>query len=200
MGGVGPRPGTLPSESDSALANSLVTGIFDPTPGAAPKRRVNRRRTAGPGKVHHSPAQTMTCGFQAASGFHNLVIVSDLQRYGWPGGGHTARSYSRISPPRTFLCRIRTVAGWVTGVYRSKMSRLLGPAGSLSRLCGPVDSLITAKYLPAQCRCFQAYDDRLVMIGYRPDRRHTRPRRESGSGLPVPGSTARRSRPPARPG
>jgi hypothetical protein len=41
-------------------------------------------------------------GFQAASGFHNLVIVSDLQRYGWPGGGHTVRSYSRISPPRDF--------------------------------------------------------------------------------------------------
>ena len=34
-------------------------------------------------------------------GFHNLVAVSDLQRYGWAGGGHAARSYSWISPPRT---------------------------------------------------------------------------------------------------
>ena len=35
---------------------------------------------------------------------------------------------------------------------------------------------------------------------YRPDQLHTRPPRESGSGLRVPGSTARRSRPPARSG
>jgi hypothetical protein len=34
--------------------------------GAVPRRRVNRRRTAGPGKVRHSPARTMTGGFQAA--------------------------------------------------------------------------------------------------------------------------------------
>ncbi len=43
-----------------APAAGPVTGIFYLTPGAAPKRPVNRRHTAGAGKVHHSPAQTMT--------------------------------------------------------------------------------------------------------------------------------------------
>jgi hypothetical protein len=50
MGCVGPRPRPPPSESDSCWADALVTGIFDSAPGVAPTRRVNRRRTAGPGK------------------------------------------------------------------------------------------------------------------------------------------------------
>jgi hypothetical protein len=42
-------------------------------------------------------------------GFHNLVAVSDLQRHGWGGGRHAARSYSWISPPRTLRRRILAV-------------------------------------------------------------------------------------------
>jgi 2-dehydropantoate 2-reductase len=43
-------------------------------------------------------------------GFQYLVIVSDLQRYGWASEGHAARSYSWIKPPRTFRRRISAVA------------------------------------------------------------------------------------------
>src|SRR6266567_8855560 len=42
MGCVGPRPGIPPSESDSRLADALVTGIFDRTPEAAPRSGVNK--------------------------------------------------------------------------------------------------------------------------------------------------------------
>ena len=43
-------------------------------------------------------------------GFHNLVVLSDLQVQGCPDDCHAARSYSCISPPRTFRCRIRADA------------------------------------------------------------------------------------------
>ena len=88
MGCVGPRPGTPPSESDSRSADALVTGIFDPTPGAAPKRRVHGRRTAGPGKVHHGPAQTMTGGFQAAGQLTWIIFPGAGSRHSSPGCTH----------------------------------------------------------------------------------------------------------------
>src|ERR1700730_12567629 len=98
MGCVGPRLGTPPSESDSRPADVLVPGIFDFTPGAAPKRRVNRRRTAGPRKVHHSPAQTMT-------GVRVPETVSP----------HAPWAYSWIRPPRWSWRRMRILLVSVDG-------------------------------------------------------------------------------------
>jgi hypothetical protein len=47
----------------------------------------------------HPPASTLVPVNHV--GFHDLVIVFDLQRYGWAAGRHAARSYPWISPPRT---------------------------------------------------------------------------------------------------
>ena len=47
-------------------------------------------------------------------GFHNLVRVSELRSRGWASGGHAARSYSLISPPRTLRRHIFAVARSVT--------------------------------------------------------------------------------------
>src|SRR5260370_10540410 len=57
------------------------------------------RRNAG--RIRYEPADRV--------GFHNLVTVSDLQCHGWAGGYHAARSYSWISPPKTFRRRISAV-------------------------------------------------------------------------------------------
>ena len=49
-------------------------------------------------------------------GFHNLVAVSDLQRHGWTGDYHAARSYSWIRPPKTFRRRVFAVVRSVTAI------------------------------------------------------------------------------------
>ena len=66
-------------------------------------------------------------------GFQYLIIVSDLQRWGWADDSHAARSYSWISPPRTLRRRIRAVAGSVTGA--AGMSSQSGGRRFLAR-CG----------------------------------------------------------------
>ena len=74
MGCVGPGPGTPPSDSDSRFAGALVTGIFDPKPRAAPRRRVNHRPATGPQKVHRRHARrAMSRG-----------CACDLDRNSWP--------------------------------------------------------------------------------------------------------------------
>jgi NAD(P)-dependent dehydrogenase (short-subunit alcohol dehydrogenase family) len=47
---------------------------------------------------------------EAPVGFQYLVILFDLQRYGWVGDRHAARWCSWISPPGTFRRRIGAVA------------------------------------------------------------------------------------------
>jgi hypothetical protein len=75
-----PRPGTPPPDSDSRPADALVTGLFDRMPGAAPKRRAAVGRGQGPGRVHHSPAQTMTGGFRGAVRDHPARYASGPMR------------------------------------------------------------------------------------------------------------------------
>jgi hypothetical protein len=71
-------------------------GQPDPRSSLIP-RSVDRRR--------HSSVQ----------GFRNAARVADLERCGWAGDRHAARSYSWISPLRTLRRRIRAVARPVTG-------------------------------------------------------------------------------------
>jgi hypothetical protein len=135
MGCVGPRPGTPPSESDSRLADALVTGIFDRTLEATPKSRVNRRPAAGPcryrGRENPAPqsSRELLCGTVRA---HR------------PDGGHRPDADLR-----------RTASADDPGPVRGPLQRTAPssrpsapPAAARSPCCGPLPEADPAPAYP----------------------------------------------------
>jgi hypothetical protein len=78
-------------------------GVYDTNAGC---RNLAGHRRSLSADYHSDEEATVPAGF-----LQNLVIASELQRYGWTGDRHAACPYSRISPPRTLRRRLGTEHG-----------------------------------------------------------------------------------------
>jgi hypothetical protein len=96
----------------------------------------------------------------------NLVTVFDLERHSWVGGRHAARSYSLISPLKTFRRRILAVVrSLISAALMSSQSGGTPASRSGGGLGPPMRYLQTACGAPRHAGGARWFPDTITVTG-----------------------------------